>query len=255
MNIIPAIDLRGGCCVRLFQGDYAKETIYGENPVEQALKWQEAGADIIHLVDLDGAKAGHIVNKEAIKNICSAVSIPCELGGGIRSIEDAKQAFELGVSRVILGTVACEDPSVAEEFIKQFGTEKVVVGIDAKDGKVAIRGWVETSTVDAFALAQNLYLLGVSRIIYTVVALAGIWCISTDIATDGALSGPNLVSVQKLCSLVPDCKIIASGGVSAAEDILHLKQLNMANLEGVIVGKALYDGRATFQELNQAALA
>ena len=243
MNIIPAIDLRGGCCVRLFQGDYAKETIYGENPVEQALKWQEAGADIIHLVDLDGAKAGHIVNKEAIKNICSAVSIPCELGGGIRSIEDAKQAFELGVSRVILGTVACEDPSVAEEFIKQFGTEKVVVGIDAKDGKVAIRGWVETSTVDAFALAQNLYLLGVSRIIYT------------DIATDGALSGPNLVSVQKLCSLVPDCKIIASGGVSAAEDILHLKQLNMANLEGVIVGKALYDGRATFQELNQAALA
>ena len=243
MNIIPAIDLRGGCCVRLFQGDYSKETIYGENPVEQALKWQEAGADIIHLVDLDGAKAGHIVNKEAIKNICSAVSIPCELGGGIRSIEDAKQAFELGVSRVILGTVACEDPSVAEEFIKQFGTEKVVVGIDAKDGKVAIRGWVETSTVDAFALAQNLYLLGVSRIIYT------------DIATDGALSGPNLVSVQKLCSLVPDCKIIASGGVSAAEDILHLKQLNMANLEGVIVGKALYDGRATFQELNQAALA
>ena len=243
MNIIPAIDLRGGCCVRLFQGDYAKETIYGENPVEQALKWQEAGADIIHLVDLDGAKAGHIVNKEAIKNICSAVSIPCELGGGIRSIEDAKQAFELGVSRVILGTVACEDPSVAEEFIKQFGTEKVVVGIDAKNGKVAIRGWVETSTVDAFALAQNLYLLGVSRIIYT------------DIATDGALSGPNLVSVQKLCSLVPDCKIIASGGVSAAEDILHLKQLNMANLEGVIVGKALYDGRATFQELNQAALA
>ncbi len=237
MKIIPAIDLRGGCCVRLFQGDYSKETIYGENPVEQALKWQDAGAEIIHLVDLDGAKAGHIVNKEAIKNICNAVSIPCELGGGIRGIDDAKEAFDLGVSRVILGTVACENPSLAETFINQFSSEKVVVGIDAKDGKVAVRGWVETSTVDAFMLAQNLYLLGISRIIYT------------DIATDGALSGPNLTAVKNLCSLVPDCQIIASGGVSSAADIAHLKQLEMANLEGVIVGKALYDGRTNFQEL------
>ena len=243
MRVIPAVDVLDHQVVQLVGGVPGSQQIVMPDPMEVAGMWVARGAPYLHLVDLDGAKAGHIVNKEAIKNICSAVSIPCELGGGIRSIEDAKQAFELGVSRVILGTVACEDPSVAEEFIKQFGTEKVVVGIDAKDGKVAIRGWVETSTVDAFALAQNLYLLGVSRIIYT------------DIATDGALSGPNLVSVQKLCSLVPDCKIIASGGVSAAEDILHLKQLNMANLEGVIVGKALYDGRATFQELNQAALA
>lgn len=238
MKIIPAIDIRGGNCVRLFQGDYAQETVYGTDPAAQAKAWQDAGAEIIHLVDLDGAKAGHPVNLEAIEAICKAVTIPCELGGGIRTVEDAKQVLDLGISRVILGTVACDDPKLAETFITQFGTEKIVVGIDAKDGKVATRGWIETSSTDAFTLAKKLYLFGVTRFIYT------------DIATDGALCGPNLKSVAELCDLIPDCNVIASGGVSSAKDIADLNALNKTNLEGAIVGKALYDGRVSFADLD-----
>ena len=243
MKIIPAIDIRGGNCVRLFQGDYARETVYGTDPAAQAKAWQDAGAEIIHLVDLDGAKAGHPVNLEAIEAICTNVTVPCELGGGIRTVEDAKKVLDLGISRVILGTVACDDPKLAESFISQFGTEKIVVGIDAKDGKVATRGWIETSSTDAFELARKLYLFGVSRIIYT------------DIATDGALCGPNLKSVANLCDLIPECNVIASGGVSSAKDIANLNALGKANLEGAIVGKALYDGRVTFADLDIATKA
>ena len=144
MLIIPAIDMRGGRCVRLFQGDYARETVYGDNPAEQAVKWMNDGAEIIHLVDLDGAKAGHPVNVEPIRRICESVNIPCEIGGGIRTEQDAELLFNAGVSRVILGTVACENPEIAKRFIEKFGPEKVVVGIDAKDGKVAVRGWIES---------------------------------------------------------------------------------------------------------------
>lgn len=243
MKIIPAIDIRGGNCVRLFQGDYARETVYGTDPAAQAKAWQDAGAEIIHLVDLDGAKAGHPVNLEAIEAICKNVTVPCELGGGIRTVEDAGKVLDLGISRVILGTVACDDPKLAETFISQFGTEKIVVGIDAKDGKVATRGWIETSTTDAFELARKLYLFGVSRIIYT------------DIATDGALCGPNLKSVANLCDLIPECNVIASGGVSSAKDIADLNALGKSNLEGAIVGKALYDGRVTFADLDTATKA
>lgn len=240
MKIIPAIDIRGGNCVRLFQGDYARETVYGTDPAARAKVWEDAGAEIIHLVDLDGAKAGTPVNLEAIEAICKTVKVPCELGGGIRTCEDAEKVFALGISRVILGTVACENPEIAEEFIRRFGRDKVVVGIDAKDGKVAVRGWVETSSVDAVELAQDLAKRGVPRFIFT------------DIATDGALCGPNLESIRNLCTLLPDCGVIASGGVSAPKDIAALDALDMKNLEGAIVGKALYDGRATFAELDAA---
>ena len=241
MLIIPAIDMRGGRCVRLFQGDYARETVYGDNPAEQAVKWMNDGAEIIHLVDLDGAKAGHPVNVEPIRRICESVNIPCEIGGGIRTEQDAELLFNAGVSRVILGTVACEYPEFAKRFIEKFGPEKVVVGIDAKDGKVAVRGWIETSKVDALELAVKMTELGVKRIIFT------------DIATDGAFTGPSLKPTAALCRLVPDCKIIASGGVSAAEDAAKLSALKLPNLEGVIVGKALYDGRTTYRELVEAA--
>ena len=241
MLIIPAIDMRGGRCVRLFQGDYARETVYGDNPAEQAVKWMNDGAEIIHLVDLDGAKAGHPVNVEPIRRICESVNIPCEIGGGIRTEQDAELLFNAGVSRVILGTVACENPEIAKRFIGKFGPEKVVVGIDAKDGKVAVRGWIETSKVDALELAVKMTDLGVKRIIFT------------DIATDGAFTGPSLKPTAALCRLVPDCKIIASGGVSAAEDAAKLSALKLPNLEGVIVGKALYDGRTTYRELVEAA--
>ena len=241
MLIIPAIDMRGGRCVRLFQGDYARETVYGDNPAEQAVKWMNDGAEIIHLVDLDGAKAGHPVNVEPIRRICESVNIPCEIGGGIRTEQDAELLFNAGVSRVILGTVACENPEIAKRFIEKFGPEKVVVGIDAKDGKVAVRGWIETSKVDALELAVKMTELGVKRIIFT------------DIATDGAFTGPSLKPTAALCRLVPDCKIIASGVVSAAEDAAKLSALKLPNLEGVIVGKALYDGRTTYRELVEAA--
>lgn len=237
MKIIPAIDMRGGQCVRLFQGDYAQETVYGNDPAAQAKSWEDAGAEIIHLVDLDGAKAGSPVNLDAIEKICRTVKIPCELGGGIRTEDDARKVFDLGISRVILGTAACEKPALAEAFIRRFGREKVVVGIDAKNGQVAVRGWTQTSSIDAFELAKELCLLGVGRVIFT------------DIATDGALSGPNLDSVRTLCGLIPDCSVIASGGVSRPADIAALAALGKTNLEGAIVGKALYDGRVTFAEL------
>lgn len=237
MKIIPAIDIRGGKCVRLVQGDYNRETVYGEDPAQQARIWEQAGAEILHLVDLDGAKAGGPVNLNAVKAICKAVKIPCELGGGIRTEKDAAQMFSIGVSRVILGTAVCEDPELAGSFIARFGRGRIVAGIDARDGRAATRGWLQTSAVDAFELAKNLFRLGVSRIIFT------------DIATDGSLHGPNLGSIQTLCDLLPDCKIIASGGVSSIQDATALSALNRKNLEGVIVGKALYDGRVSFAGL------
>lgn len=241
MLIIPAIDIRGGKCVRLFQGDYNQETVYNEFPAEQARKFQEEGASIIHLVDLDGAKAGKPVNLDVVRSICSAVTIPCELGGGIRTVEDAKAAFEAGVHRVILGTTACENPHLVRDFISTFGADKVVMGIDAKGGMVAVKGWVETSTLDVFELIAKLEEMGVTRFIYT------------DISTDGALSGPNLDSVAAVCSRIPRCGVIASGGISGVEDIKNLRELGKENLEGVIVGKALYAGKVTFQELDEAA--
>lgn len=239
MIILPAIDLRGGRCVRLLQGDYAKETVYSEQPADQAAQWEAQGGEFLHLVDLDGAKEGTLINTEAIGSICQRIKIPCELGGGIRTIDDAKKAFDLGVNRIILGTAACESPRIIEDFTNQFGSDRIVVGIDAKNRYVAVRGWLETSEVSAFSLAKNLYLLGVSRIIFT------------DIATDGMLKGPNFDAIQELCEMLPDCKIIASGGVSSVEDIRKFASLNLPNLEGAIVGKALYDGRMTLSELNK----
>lgn len=241
MLIIPAIDIRGGKCVRLFQGDYNRETVYGNSPAEQAVRWEKEGAHIIHLVDLDGAKAKQPVNLDAVREICSAVHIPCELGGGIRTLEDARKAFDAGVYRIILGTVACENPKLAKEFVSEFTAERVVVGIDARGGCVAVNGWLENSGVDAYELVLTLQEMGVTRFIYT------------DIATDGALSGPNCDAIAALCSRVPRCGVISSGGISSARDITALRELRKDNLEGVIVGKALYDGKTTYRELEGAA--
>lgn len=241
MLIIPAIDIRGGKCVRLFQGDYNRETVYGDSPAEQAVRWEKEGAHIIHLVDLDGAKAKQPVNLDAVREICSAVHIPCELGGGIRTLEDARKAFDAGVYRIILGTVACENPKLAKEFVSEFTAERVVVGIDARGGCVAVNGWLENSGVDAYELVLTLQDMGVTRFIYT------------DIATDGALSGPNCDAIAALCSRVPRCGVISSGGISSARDITALRELRKDNLEGAIVGKALYDGKTTYRELEGAA--
>lgn len=241
MLIIPAIDIRGGKCVRLFQGDYNRETVYGNSPAEQAVRWEKEGAHIIHLVDLDGAKAKQPVNLDAVREICSAVHIPCELGGGIRTLEDARKAFDAGVYRIILGTVACENPKLAKEFVSEFTAERIVVGIDARGGCVAVNGWLENSGVDAYELVLTLQEMGVTRFIYT------------DIATDGALSGPNCDAIAALCSRVPRCGVISSGGISSARDITALRELRKDNLEGAIVGKALYDGKTTYRELEGAA--
>ena len=241
MLIFPAIDMRNGHCVRLFRGDYNQETVYGDSPAAQAEVWEKAGAPLIHLVDLDGAKAGAPVNVESIRKICETVSIPCELGGGIRSEKDAETVFGLGISRVILGTAACENMDLVRSFLRNFGPEKVVVGIDARDGLVALRGWLETSAVKALDLAVRMVDLGVRRIIFT------------DIATDGAFTGPSIGPTLKLCQTVPQCRIIASGGVSSDADAGKLAALKQDNLEGVIVGKALYDGRVTYQALAAAA--
>ena len=241
MLIFPAIDMRNGRCVRLFRGDYNRETVYGDSPADQAAVWQREGAPLIHLVDLDGAKAGHPVNIDSIRRICETVSIPCELGGGIRTEQDAEQVFSLGIYRVILGTAACENQDLIRSFIARFGADRVVVGIDARDGMVALRGWLETSSVKALDLALRVVELGVRRIIFT------------DIATDGAFTGPSIGPTSELCRTVPQCRIIASGGVSSAEDAGRLAALKLDNLEGVIVGKALYDGRTTYRALTEAA--
>lgn len=236
ITILPAIDLRGGKCVRLLKGDYQQETIYSDSPADQAQKWQDGGAEIIHLVDLDGAKGGSPENLEAIKAITSRVTIPCELGGGIRTIETARQVLNAGVARIILGTVACKQPELVAEMLAEFGPEKIVIGIDAKNGKASVAGWLDDTGIDALELAANYADKGVIRFIYT------------DIATDGMLSGPNLQAQAELCDKIPACKVIASGGVACPQDVANLANLGKTNLEGVIIGKALYDKKATLAE-------
>ena len=240
ITILPAIDLRDGKCVRLLKGDYNQETIYSDSPAEQAKKWEDGGAEIIHLVDLDGAKGGSPENLDAIKAITNAVSIPCELGGGIRTIETAQQVLDAGVARIILGTVACKQPELVDEMLAKFGAEKVVVGIDAKDGKAAVGGWLDDTGIDALELAANFAKKGVIRFIYT------------DIATDGMLTGPNLTAQAELCDKIPSCKVIASGGIACPNDVANLANLGKPNLEGVIIGKALYDKKATLEEFISA---
>ena len=241
MIIIPAIDILNGKCVRLFQGDYNKETVYNDDPVGMAIKWQDEGAQIIHLVDLDGAKDGVPVNIEIIKNICGNVNIPCELGGGIRNIKYAEKALESGVARVILGTAAIENQSLVDELLAKYDAERVVIGIDAKNGYVAVKGWLEKSEIKAIDLAVKFAKKGIRRFIYT------------DIARDGALIGPNYDAVIEFASAVPDCKVIASGGVGCEEHVEQLVALQKihANIEGVIVGKALYDEKVSMLSLSK----
>jgi phosphoribosylformimino-5-aminoimidazole carboxamide ribotide isomerase len=231
MTIYPAIDLRGGRCVRLFQGKADQETVYFENPVEPAIKWREAGASNLHVVDLDGAFSGNSQNLEAVKKILEVDGLSVQLGGGMRDEEVIASALEMGLSRVIIGTRACVEPEWVIAMINQFGADKIVVGLDAKDGMVATQGWVKTSGTSAIDLAQSLVSRGLR------------WIVHTDVSTDGAMKGPNLDAQQEIAQAVPSCNIIASGGVSCSEDIIKLRELSVEcpNIEGVIVGKALYE--------------
>ena len=238
MEILPAIDLLDGRCVRLYQGDYQQSQIYHENPVEVARQWAEQGATRLHLVDLDGAKVGKPVNLAAIEAIVRAISIPVQVGGGLRDRASVAQLLKLGVERIILGTVAVEKPELVASLCQEF-PQQIVVGIDARNGKVATRGWLETSTVEATDLAQQMEKLGAAAIIYT------------DIHRDGTLIGPNLEALRELASHL-DIPVIASGGVSSLRDLLSLLSLESLGVTGVIVGKALYTGDVNLEEAIRA---
>ncbi len=225
MIILPAIDIQGGQCVRLYQGDFERVTIYDADPVQAAQRWQAAGARWLHVVDLDGAVAGRPVNLETVARIRAATSLRIELGGGIRTLSHIQQVLDLGIERVILGTVAFTDRALLAEALATWG-EQIAVGLDARNGLVAISGWRETTQVQATDLAAELHAVGVQRFIYT------------DIARDGALQGPNLNALREMQKAVP-CSLIASGGISSLEDLRLLAALG---IEGTIVGKALYTG-------------
>jgi len=227
MIIFPAIDIKNGQCVRLRQGSFQDMLVYSEMPIKIAKQWEAAGASFIHIVDLDGALLGHSVNDEVISAIVSEVKIPVQVGGGIRTIKDIENKLNLGVERVIIGTKAVKDPAFIKEAINTFGADKIVIGIDAKDGMVAIEGWEVISSYQATALALEMKKCGVKTIVYT------------DITKDGMLQGPNITHTKEMVDIT-GLNIIASGGVSSLKDLEMLYEINVY---GVIMGKALYENR------------
>jgi len=235
MEIIPAIDLRNGKCVRLYQGDYGKETIFSDDPVSVALRWQSEGARRLHIVDLDGAAQGKPVNLDTIEDIVAAIDIPVQAGGGIRSIETIEQLFAAGVERAIMGTVAVEKPDLVKEACPKFG-DRIIISIDARDRLVATRGWLQKSEVTAGELASKMIELGVTRFIYT------------DISRDGTLTSPNLEAIAEFLSQV-SAPVIAAGGISS---VYHLTRLAELGVEGAIVGKAIYTGDVKLSEAFKA---
>jgi len=241
MIILPAIDLKDGRCVRLRQGKAEDVTVYADDPVAQALAWREQGAEQLHVVDLDGAFQGEPRHTAVIERIVRAIGIPVEVGGGLRSDAHVEQLLAAGAARAIIGTRALESVEALAVLVRRFG-DAIAVGIDARDGFVQVKGWVETTGTRATALAQQVADAGVRTIIYT------------DTATDGMLGGPNLTAMREICRAVPACRVIASGGVSAPEHVVALKALGCANLFGAIVGKALYDGKTTLAAMRAAAV-
>ncbi|WP_221249876.1 1-(5-phosphoribosyl)-5-[(5-phosphoribosylamino)methylideneamino]imidazole-4-carboxamide isomerase [Desulfuromonas versatilis] len=234
MIILPAIDLKNGRCVRLEQGLMEKDTVYHDDPAAQARIWQEQGGELLHIVDLDGAFAGVPKNREAIKAIVEAIDIPSELGGGIRDLATIEAYLELGVDRVILGTVAKENPGLVEEACRKF-PGRIVVGIDAKDGLVAVRGWADVTEKRASEMAREMEGFGVEAIIYT------------DIARDGMMQGPNIEATRQLAESI-NIPVIASGGVSSLRDIENLLAIESSGVVGVITGKAIYTGALDLRE-------
>ena len=228
MLIIPAIDIKKGKCVRLFQGNFEKEIIYGDDPIEVAEKWEKQGAKLLHIVDLDGAKTGRIKHLKLIAEIIKNISIPVEVGGGIRDLDTIEELFAAGVGNVILSTLAYENSSLLKKICEQY-QEKISVSIDAKEGFFSIKGWQETTKEKAIDFAQRMEVLGVKRFIYT------------DIKRDGTLSGINLEGIRKFAASI-EGKVIASGGISNIEDVKRIKNLGLNNLSGIIIGKALYTG-------------
>jgi phosphoribosylformimino-5-aminoimidazole carboxamide ribotide isomerase len=233
MLVIPAVDLRRGRCVRLYQGQPEHETVYGDDPVEVASQWENLGAKMLHVVDLDGAFRGRSGNGAAVAAIGEILNIPFQVGGGIRSRDDVERTLATGAFRVILGTVAVDQPKLTEKLVAEFG-ERIVVGIDARGGRVAVKGWVEESATQAKELARRVEAMGVKEIIYT------------DITRDGTLHGPDLAGLEQLLAAT-GLRVIMSGGISSREDLLALKAY-AGRVRGVIIGQALYSNRLTLNE-------
>ena len=239
MLILPAIDIRDGKCVRLTQGDFNKEIVYSENPEDKAAEWENAGAEFLHVVDLDGAREGSPTNIFAIKRILERVTIPVEVGGGIRTLDDMENLIDMGVERIILGSVAAEDPDLVREAAEEFG-EKIVVGIDARDGVVAVHGWIDFGAMRAEELAMSIGDCGISTIIYT------------DISRDGTLTGINAEHTAEIAEK-SGLDVIASGGVASLDDIRKLKEYEQSGIVGAIIGKALYEGVINLADAIKAA--
>jgi phosphoribosylformimino-5-aminoimidazole carboxamide ribotide isomerase len=235
--IFPAIDLKNGRCVRLTQGRASEETVYYDDPVEPALAFKAAGTEWVHVVDLDGAFEGIPRNLTHVARI-AATGLKVQLGGGMRTLNDVEEAFHAGVQRVVIGTRACHDPAFVTGLVHRFGAERLAVGIDARDGRVAVDGWKNVSVIRAEELARRVCDLGIQTIIHT------------DIATDGTLSGPNYKAQQAMLLATP-ARLIASGGVARREDIAHFAEMarNQPRLEGVIVGKAIYEKKIDLTDL------
>jgi len=236
--VYPAIDMRGGKCVRLLQGDYGKETVYGDSPFDMAKSFADSGAEWIHMVDLDGARDGKRVNDTYVIKAAKELNARVQIGGGIRSEADIAHYLDNGVSRVIIGSIAVSNPEFAEEMVKKY-PGKIAIGLDAKDGYVATHGWLSTSEVKAVDLGKRFADAGAETFIFT------------DIATDGMLSGPNVQAIQLLAEETGK-SVIASGGVSQLSDLAALKELQSVGVSGAIVGKALYEGRFSVKEALKA---
>lgn len=235
MQIFPAIDIKDGLVVRLTQGEFKKKTIYSKDPVKTALHWQKQGAKILHVVDLDGALKGKPVNLEVVSNIAKAVSIPVQYGGGVRGLDSIIKAHQAGISRVVLGTKAVQDKKFLETAFKKFGA-KIIVSIDARAGMVLTDGWIKKAhSITAIEFAKELEKIGFSEVIYT------------DISKDGTLKGPDIKGIKALLKET-GLKVIGSGGISNLDDLAKLKVLEKAGLIGIIVGKALYEGRFTLTQ-------
>ncbi|MBI4552968.1 MAG: 1-(5-phosphoribosyl)-5-[(5-phosphoribosylamino)methylideneamino]imidazole-4-carboxamide isomerase, partial [Candidatus Latescibacteria bacterium] len=235
MLILPAIDLRGGRCVRLVQGRKEQETVYDDDPVHAACRWADQGASFLHVVDLDGAFTGGSQNLDVVERILRTVPVPIQLGGGIRSLDAIERVLASGVARVIIGTAAVTDPGLVAAAIDRWGAGRVVVGIDARDGQVAVRGWEEGAPLSAIEAARRVKRMGVERVVYT------------DIVRDGMLTGPNVEATRRL-AVESGLRVIASGGVSSMDDLSRLAALGDDGIEGVIIGKALYEGTIDLKE-------
>ena len=234
MQIIPAIDLIGGKCVRLSQGDYSSKKEYHDDPVEMAKRFEGAGIQCLHLVDLDGAKAKKIVNGEVLQRISAGTNLKVDFGGGIQADEEIEKAFELGAKQVTGGSIAVKNASLFKSWIKTYGSEKIILGADAKNRKIAVGGWEETTSVDLIPFIKDYVALGISYVI------------CTDVAKDGLLQGPSADLYKEILEEIPNVKLIASGGVSSVKDLEELEKIGVF---GTIVGKAYYEGRVTLEEL------